>query len=99
MTSGAWPEQGMATCKSTVCSALLISAESPAAETRPENRALANGVFLGFNFIIQSTATVILGMLGDRFGLRTAYVFAAIIPLMGLPLVTLLPNGYRRAAA
>jgi MFS transporter, FSR family, fosmidomycin resistance protein len=68
-------------------------------EQFPENRALANGVFLGFNFIIQSTATVILGMLGDHFGLRSAYVFAAIIPLIGLPLVRLLPKGSQRLAA
>jgi MFS transporter, FSR family, fosmidomycin resistance protein len=66
-------------------------------EQFPENRALANGIFLGFSFVIQSTATVLLGVLGDRFGLRTAYIFAAIIPLVGLPLVLLLPKGNRRA--
>ena len=66
-------------------------------EQFPENRALANGIFLGFSFIIQAIATVMLGMLADRFGLRPAYVFAAIIPLVGLPLVWLLPKGNRRA--
>ncbi len=68
-------------------------------EQFPENRALANGVFLGFNFIIQSTATVIMGVTADRFGLRSAYVFAAIIPLIGLPLVNLLPKGNRPTTA
>jgi len=68
-------------------------------EQFPENRALANGIFLGFNFIIQATATVFLGMLGDRFGLYSAYIFAAVIPLIGLPLVLLLPKGNRRAAS
>jgi FSR family fosmidomycin resistance protein-like MFS transporter len=67
-------------------------------EQFPENRALANGIFLGFNFIIQATATVILGMLVDRLGLRPAYIFAAIIPLAGLPLVLLLPKENRRTA-
>ena len=67
-------------------------------EQFPENRALANGIFLGFGFVIQATATVLLGMLGDRFGLHSAYIFAAIIPLVGLPLVLLLPKGNRRAA-
>jgi FSR family fosmidomycin resistance protein-like MFS transporter len=66
-------------------------------EQFPENRALANGIFLGFNFILQSTATVIMGLVGDHFGLRSAYMFAAIIPLVGLPLVRLLPSGNRRA--
>ena len=68
-------------------------------EQFPENRALANGVFLGFNFIIQSIATVIMGVMGDHFGLRSAYVLAAILPLIGLPLVQLLPKGSQRAAA
>ena len=54
-------------------------------EQFPENRALANGIFLGFSFVIQAIATVFLGLLGDRFGLRPAYIFAAIIPLVGLP--------------
>jgi FSR family fosmidomycin resistance protein-like MFS transporter len=66
-------------------------------EQFPENRALANGIFLGFNFILQSTATVIMGLMGDHFGLRSAYIFAAIIPLVGLPLVRLLPAGNRHA--
>ncbi len=61
-------------------------------EQFPENRALANGIFLGFSFVIQATATVFLGLLGDRFGLRPAYIFAAIIPLVGLPLVRRLPQ-------
>jgi FSR family fosmidomycin resistance protein-like MFS transporter len=67
-------------------------------EQFPENRALANGIFLGFSFIIQATATVILGMLSDRFGMRSAYIFAAVIPLVGLPLVRLLPKEEQRAA-
>ena len=68
-------------------------------EQFPENRALANGIFLGFSFVIQAVATVILGLLSDRFGMRTAYVFAALIPLVGLPFVQQLPKGERRATA
>jgi len=68
-------------------------------EQFPENRALANGIFLGFSFVIQAIATVFLGLLGDRFGLRPAYIFAAIIPLVGLPLVLLLPQGKQRTTA
>jgi FSR family fosmidomycin resistance protein-like MFS transporter len=68
-------------------------------ETFPENRALANGIFLGFSFVIQATATLLLGLMSDRFGLRAAYIFSALMPLAGLPLVFLLPSGGRRAAA
>ena len=66
-------------------------------EQFPENRALANGIFLGFSFVIQATATVILGMLSDHFGMRSAYIFAAVIPLIGLPLVRQLPKEERGA--
>jgi FSR family fosmidomycin resistance protein-like MFS transporter len=68
-------------------------------EQFPENRALANGIFLGFSFVIQAVATVVLGVLSDRFGMRSAYVFAALIPLVGLPFVQQLPKGERRATA
>lgn len=68
-------------------------------ESFPENRALANGIFLGFNFMLQAVATVFLGLLGDRFGLRAAYIFSAIAPLAGLPLVLLLPARVPPAAS
>jgi len=64
-------------------------------ETFPENRALANGIYLGLNFAIQAGATVVLGVLGDRFGLRQAFIFSAAIQLVGLPSVLLLPKENR----
>jgi hypothetical protein len=36
-------------------------------------------------------------MLSDRFGMRSAYIFAAVIPLVGLPLVRRLPTEERHA--
>lgn len=64
-------------------------------ESFPQNRALANGLFLGLNFVVQAAATLILGLLGDYFGLRPAYAVSAIVPLAGLPLIFLLPQGRR----
>ncbi len=60
-------------------------------ESFPENRALANGVFMAVTFVIQSGAVVVMGVIGDLFGLRLAYTASAVILLAGVPLVLLLP--------
>ena len=61
-------------------------------ESFPENRALANGVYMSLSFVLRSGAVVVLGMLGDLFGLRQAFTASAIVTLLGLPLVLLLPG-------
>lgn len=66
-------------------------------ESFPENRALANGVYMALSFLIRSGAVVVLGAIGDLSGMRLAFTFSAVIPLLGLPLVLLLP-GKRRGA-
>jgi len=61
-------------------------------ESFAENRALVNGLYLGLSFLIQAGATVILGALADSFGLRTAFSVSAALPLLGVPLLLLLPK-------
>ena len=61
-------------------------------ESSPENRALANGVYMALSFGLRSGVVVILGALGDLFGLRLAFTASAVIPLLGLPLLLLLPG-------
>jgi FSR family fosmidomycin resistance protein-like MFS transporter len=61
-------------------------------ESFPQSRSLANGVYMALNFLIQSAAVLVLGALGDRFGLRTAFAVSAAIPLLGLPFLLLLPQ-------
>jgi len=34
----------------------------------------------------------VLGVLGDLFGLRLAFTASAVIPLLGLPLILMLPG-------
>ena len=63
-----------------------------AQESLPENRALANGVYMSLSFILRSGVVVVLGALGDLFGLRLAFTASAVIPLLGLPLIFLLPG-------
>jgi FSR family fosmidomycin resistance protein-like MFS transporter len=62
-------------------------------ESFPENRALANGVYMGLAFVTRSGAVVVLGALGDLFGLQLAFTITAVIALLGLPLLLMLPDG------
>ena len=64
-------------------------------ERFPENRAMANGIYLGLSFLANATATLVLGILADAFSLRVAFTVSTVVPLFGLPLVALLP-GRRR---
>ena len=61
-------------------------------ESSPENRALANGLYMALSFGLRSGVVVVLGALGDVFGLRLAFTASAVIPLLGLPLILLLPG-------
>ena len=64
-------------------------------ESFPENRALVNGIYLGLSFLTNAAATVALGALADGYSMRAAFTFSAAVPLVGLPMVWLLPKGGR----
>jgi FSR family fosmidomycin resistance protein-like MFS transporter len=66
-------------------------------ERFPENRALANGIYLGFSFLANAAATLVLGLLADAFSLRMAFTISTAVPLLGLPLVWLLPGRAKRS--
>ena len=61
-------------------------------ESFPENRALANGVYMSLSFTLGSGVVVALGVIGDLFGLRLAFATSAVVALLGLPLILLLPR-------
>jgi len=61
-------------------------------ESFPENRAMANGIYMSLSFIIRSLAVVVLGAMSDMWGMRTAFVVSAAITLLGLPFVFWLPT-------
>jgi FSR family fosmidomycin resistance protein-like MFS transporter len=61
-------------------------------ESYPENRALANGIYMAMNFLIRSVMVMILGVIGDLLGLRIGYFIGGVIMLLGLPLVYQLPK-------
>lgn len=61
-------------------------------ENFPENRALANGVYMSLSFVIRAGAILLVGTIGDLFGLHLAYTLSAGLMLAGLPLIWLLPE-------
>jgi FSR family fosmidomycin resistance protein-like MFS transporter len=61
-------------------------------ESFPENRALANGVYMATSFLLRSGVVVVVGAMGDWLGMHFAFTASAIIPLLGLPFILLLPG-------
>jgi FSR family fosmidomycin resistance protein-like MFS transporter len=61
-------------------------------ETHPENRALANGVFMATSFLIRSVVVILMGAIGDLYGLRLGFVLSGILMLIGTPLLVFLPR-------
>lgn len=51
----------------------------------PENRSLANGAYMGLTFIALSIATVVVGVMGDWMGLKSAFLEIALLSLTALP--------------
>jgi FSR family fosmidomycin resistance protein-like MFS transporter len=64
-------------------------------ESYPENRALANGVYMSLNFVIRSGVVVIVGAMGDLWGMRLAFLICALITIGGLPFIRWLPRRQR----
>jgi FSR family fosmidomycin resistance protein-like MFS transporter len=60
-------------------------------ESFPQNRALANGVYMALSFGIRSGVIVVVGIMGDAWGMQIAFVASALAPLLGLPFLLMLP--------
>lgn len=60
-------------------------------ERFPEHRAFANGIYMFMSFGVRAAAVVVIGIVGDFFGLRYAFLAGAIVMLLGLPLIILMP--------
>jgi MFS transporter, FSR family, fosmidomycin resistance protein len=61
-------------------------------ESFPNNRALANGAFMALSLIFRSFVVILVGRVGDIWGLPTAFTLAAVVPLLVLPLLRWLPS-------
>lgn len=60
-------------------------------ECYPENRAMANGLYMAISFIIRSIILVIFGGVSDAVGLTNTYILSSIFLLLGVPLLKLIP--------
>ena len=60
-------------------------------QAHPDQRALANGLYMAITFVIRSFIVILIGWMGDRLGLRQAFMVCAGIVLLGLPMVFLIP--------
>ena len=58
----------------------------------PDNRAVANGLYMSMSFLTRSLVLVILGIAGDAWGLRTTFYSIAAISLLAIPAILVLPN-------
>lgn len=67
-------------------------------ENYPENRALANGIYMALNFVIRAIMILLIGLIGDSYGLRLAFLSSGILMLLGIPLPLLLPRREAKAA-
>jgi FSR family fosmidomycin resistance protein-like MFS transporter len=61
-------------------------------ENFPENRALANGIYMAITFVLRSIAIIILGLIADQSSLRLTFIISAGLVIVGLPFIFLLPK-------
>lgn len=57
----------------------------------PEHRAVANGFFMTILFAVQLVATLLIGAVGDEFGLQAAFFGSAVAMFFAIPAVLWLP--------
>jgi FSR family fosmidomycin resistance protein-like MFS transporter len=56
----------------------------------PDNRSMANGIYMGLSFIAFSATTILVGALGDWIGLRSAFFWVGLCSLIALPVLLFL---------
>jgi FSR family fosmidomycin resistance protein-like MFS transporter len=66
-------------------------------ENFPNNRSLANGLYLAAMFGINAVAGVITGFLYDTFGGHNTFLWSGFINLFGIPFMFFLPNEKKQA--
>jgi FSR family fosmidomycin resistance protein-like MFS transporter len=61
-------------------------------ESFPNNRSLANGLYLALAFSINAVSGVLTGFLYDTFGGFNTFLWSGFISFLGIPFVFLLPK-------
>ncbi len=55
------------------------------------NRSLANGVYMSSTFVLRSIVVVIVGLLADRFGMRSVFFGSTCLAFVAVPIIFTLP--------
>lgn len=58
----------------------------------PENRATANGLFMLISFLGMSASSLLVGIAGDAWGLRTTFLIGAAVALTTIPAILAIPK-------
>lgn len=58
----------------------------------PDNRAMANGIFMFLNFLTRALCIWLVGAFADRYGLTNAFLASTVLALFSIPAVFWLPN-------
>ena len=61
-------------------------------ENAVESPAAANGFFMMASFMARSAVVVLVGYLGDLFGLEATYILSAVLGCAGIPFILMLPK-------
>jgi MFS transporter, FSR family, fosmidomycin resistance protein len=56
------------------------------------NRALSNGVYMSSSFVLRSLVVILIGVLGDQFGLRFVFYLGIGASLLSIPFLYMLPE-------
>lgn len=65
----------------------------------PRNRAVGNGLYLMVAFLMRPIALVIIGYLGDIYGLEQVFLWSALVSLLSIPFIFWLPDREKEARA
>ncbi len=58
----------------------------------PNNRAIGNGLYISISFLVRSLVLLLLGIIGDAWGLRAGYYLSIGLSVAAIPFVFMLPN-------
>ena len=61
-------------------------------ENAGSNRASANGTYMAISFAIRASVILVIGVVSDTYGMRSAFLMCAGVACAGIPFIALLPR-------
>jgi FSR family fosmidomycin resistance protein-like MFS transporter len=58
----------------------------------PYNRAIGNGIYLSLSFLVRFLVVLLIGMVGDKYDLRSAYFLSIGLSILAIPFIFFLPK-------